>query len=80
MTLSPPGSTARRGRTLACVTGPDDVAAPARPPLDVRRLATDRAMSDAMWLAQVALPQLAPLKVAERKGEDISLPRGIVVH
>ena len=28
-------------------------------PLDVKRVATDRAMSDAMWLAQVAVPGLA---------------------
>ena len=28
-------------------------------PLDLRRLATDRAMSDAMYLAQVAVPQMA---------------------
>ena len=28
-------------------------------PYDVRRLSTDRAMSDAMYLTQVALPRLA---------------------
>jgi hypothetical protein len=28
-------------------------------PFDVRRLSTDRAMSDAMFLTQVAVPQLA---------------------
>jgi hypothetical protein len=28
-------------------------------PFDVRRLATDREMSDAMFLTQIALPQLA---------------------
>jgi hypothetical protein len=26
---------------------------------DISRLSTDRAMSDAMWLAQIAVPQLA---------------------
>jgi peptidoglycan/xylan/chitin deacetylase (PgdA/CDA1 family) len=28
-------------------------------PFDVKRLSTDRSMSDAMWLAQVAVPRLA---------------------
>lgn len=32
---------------------------PQADPLDVKRLSTDRAMSDAMWFTQIALPRLA---------------------
>ncbi|HEY0195626.1 MAG TPA: polysaccharide deacetylase family protein, partial [Kofleriaceae bacterium] len=35
-------------------------------PFDVRRLATDRTMSDAMFLTQVAVPRLAYLSVHNR--------------
>jgi peptidoglycan/xylan/chitin deacetylase (PgdA/CDA1 family) len=35
-------------------------------PFDIRRLATDRTMSDAMFLTQVAMPQLAYLSVHNR--------------
>jgi hypothetical protein len=35
-------------------------------PFDIRRLATDRTMSDAMFLTQVAVPRLAYLSVHNR--------------
>jgi hypothetical protein len=35
-------------------------------PFDVKRVATDRAMSDAMWFAQIAVPQLAYITALNR--------------
>ena len=44
-------------------------------PFDIRRLATDRAQSDAMFLMQIAIPQLAPVHRAPGAAREDAWPQ-----